>query len=133
MIMTTTKYKVGDAVVFNGYPGTVRTVDADGMLEVRLERGDAHADPSDVLPGEVWPQLVKMGESDARKAKREGSILIASTLYGTLDLRYDATAKHFEGYVADELHPRGGHCVLSAGTIKQAGTQLASLYRIEVG
>lgn len=117
-------FKVGDSVVANHFPGTVTAVLAHGGIAVRLASGEIELDVSDVLPGEVWPQLVKMGESDARKARKEGSILIAGTCCGTVDLRYSATEKRFEGMVE-------GRCVVSARTVRAAGLQLASLYQIE--
>lgn len=124
----TTKHNVGDSVVANGYPGTVTAVLEHGGIAVRLASGEIEIDASDVLPGSVWPMLVKMGESDARKARKEGSILIAQTSRGTVDLRYSATEKRFEGTVA-EGH---GRCVVNARTVKEAGLQLASLYRVEM-
>jgi len=130
--MTTTKYTVGDKVVCHGHLGTVIELHAHNGISVRLERGEVEVDADDVLPGEVWPQLVKMGESDARKARKEGSILIAQTSRGTVDLRYVVAEKRFEGTIADELNPRAGHCVVNARTIKECGLQLATLYRVEV-
>lgn len=122
----TTKHNVGDSVIANGYLGTVTAVLEHGGIAVRLERGEIEIDGSDVLPGSLWPQLCKMGESDARKARKEGSILIAQTSRGTVDLRYSATDKRFEGTC------EGGRCVVNARTIKAAGVQLASLYRVEM-
>lgn len=126
-------YKVGDSVVAHGHLGTVIEVHAHNGISVKLASGEIEIAASDTLPGSVWPQLVKMGEHDARKARKEGSILIAQTCRGTVDLRYIAAERRFEGTIADELNPCAGHCVVNARTNKECAVQLASLYRVEVG
>lgn len=124
---TTTKYTVGDSVVCNGYLGTVSALTDYGMIEV----GGVCVDPNDTLtvqPGFVWDVMCKAAQSDMRKARKEGSILIADTRRGLVELRYNAPLKSYE------VRTQGvdSRFIMSASTVKSATQVLASLNQVEV-
>jgi hypothetical protein len=128
---TTNKYKVGDSVIANGYPGTVTAVTANGMIEVRLASGGVCLDPNDALsvqPGSIWTELCKMAESDLRAARKLGSILICQTRRGTVELAYYANAKRFEAHT---MGPDSRF--VASGTAKEMVERIASLYQIVAG
>ena len=119
---TTTKHQVGDSVVCNGYQGTVTALTDYGMVEVRLASGGVCVDPSDVQPGSVWQIMAKCAQSDMRKARKEGSILICQTRRGTVELTYSDRA--YEISV-------DGRCVGRA-TAKNAVEMIAPLYQVVI-
>jgi len=124
--MTTTKYKVGDSVVCNGYPNKVIAVTSYGMIEVRSEHGDGCVDPNDELtvqPGIVWEHMCAAAKSDMRKARKEGSILIAQTRRGTVELAYVDGGYEIR---AD------GRDLGRASTAKLAVEMIAPLYQITI-
>lgn len=121
-------FKVGDSVIKSGYLGTVTAVGEHGAVCVRTAGGEGETDASDLLPGNLWPELVKMGMSDVRKARKEGAILVTETRRGLIELSYDAATKRYEGRTQDGH----GFCVVNAATQKQAAEQMASLYNVQV-
>jgi hypothetical protein len=121
--MTTTN-KVGDSVVCNGHLGTISAVTDYGMVEVQLEGGTVCVDPSDLQPGSVWDVMVKCARSDMRLARKEGSILIAQTRRGTVELTYSERAYEIN------VDGRG---VGRASTVKAAEAMIAPLYQVEIG
>lgn len=119
-----TEYKIGDSVIGNGYPGTIIAIHAHG-IDVRLASGVVCLDPADgqsVQPHSIWPLLLKIAASDLKRARKEGSILIAETRRNTVELTYDAAAKQYECQTCE------GHFVFKAAA-KQATEHLASLYQ----
>lgn len=114
----------------NGHPGTVSKLTDYGMIEVRTESGGVCVDPNDELtvqPGEIWAQMCKFAESDMRKARKEGSILIAQTRRGTVELTYHAPGRRYE------VHTWGLDArFVCCGTAKDVVARIASLYQIGV-
>jgi hypothetical protein len=120
--MDSAAIKTGDSVVVNGYKGSVERVHAHGV-DVRLASGSVCVDASDVQPGSVWDVMCKAAQSDMRKARKEGSILICQTRRGTVELAYVDS-----GY---EISAEG-RGIGRASTAKLAVEMIAPLYQVEI-
>jgi hypothetical protein len=126
-----TMLKVGDSVVCNGFQGTVSAFTANGMIEVRLASGAVCVDPSDALtvqPGSVWEHMQKAAQSDMRKARKEGSILICDTRYGTVELTYIAASRKYEAFT---MGPASRF--IASGKSADVVERLASVYQVTLG
>lgn len=120
--MDSAAIKSGDSVVVNGYKGSVERVHAQGV-DVRLASGGVCVDPSAVQPGSVWDVMCKAAQSDMRKARKEGSILICQTRRGTVALTYSERAYEIS------VDGRG---IGRASTAKLAVEMIAPLYQVEI-
>jgi hypothetical protein len=116
-------YKVGDKVVLNGFRGVIGKV-CDGQLSGMVEVGGACVSAADVQPIEVWAHMVSAAKSDMRKARKEGSILIAQTRRGLVELTYDASTRE---YLATH---EGRH--VASGPAHAMPERLASVYQVEI-
>lgn len=124
-------YSVGDSVVANGYKGTVTAVTANAMIEVRLASGTICVDPNDaqtVQPGAVWEHMIGAAQSDMRKARKEGSILICDTRYGAVELTYTAASRTYEA-----LTMGPGSRFVACGKASEVAEKLASVYQVVLG
>lgn len=79
---------------------------------------------------ELWPQLCKMAESDMRRARKEGSILICNTRRGTVELRYVSGRRYELRTLGAESVLAGDSPCIALGAAAAVRDSLAALYAI---
>lgn len=82
---------------------------------------------------EIVKALEKFAASDMRKARKEGSIMIAQTKRGTVELTYNPLNRSYRvGLMNGETFP-GGHIAIKNMAASGCSLLLQSLYAVEIG